>query len=77
MKRQTVRTDVAIVGAGFTGLSAAHELSKAGIDLALLEARGRVGGRVESQWNGLGERIDSGGQFLCEDMPELMALVRT
>ncbi|TIR42345.1 MAG: FAD-dependent oxidoreductase, partial [Mesorhizobium sp.] len=77
MKRQTVRTDVAIVGAGFTGLSAAHELNKAGIDFVLLEARGRVGGRVESKWNGLGELIDSGGQFLCEDMPELMALVRT
>ncbi|PAP96252.1 flavin monoamine oxidase family protein [Mesorhizobium wenxiniae] len=77
MKRQAVRTDVAIVGAGFTGLSAAHELNKAGIDFVLLEARGRVGGRVESKWNGLGERIDSGGQFLCEDMPELMALVRT
>ncbi|RWB99992.1 MULTISPECIES: flavin monoamine oxidase family protein [unclassified Mesorhizobium] len=77
MKRQTVRTDVAIAGAGFTGLSAAHELNKAGIDFVLLEARGRVGGRVESKWNGLGELIDSGGQFLCEDMPELMALVRT
>ncbi|TIX96815.1 MAG: FAD-dependent oxidoreductase, partial [Mesorhizobium sp.] len=74
---QAVRTDVAIVGAGFTGLSAAHELNKAGIDFVLLEARGRVGGRVESKWNGLGEQIDSGGQFLCEDMPELMALVRT
>ncbi|RWE09261.1 MAG: flavin monoamine oxidase family protein [Mesorhizobium sp.] len=77
MKRQAVRTDVAIVGAGFTGLSAAHELNKAGIDFVLLEARGRVGGRVESKWNGLGEQIDSGGQFLCEDMPELVALVRT
>ncbi|TIP79666.1 MAG: FAD-binding protein, partial [Mesorhizobium sp.] len=32
MKRPTPRTDVAIVGAGFAGLSAAHELSKAGID---------------------------------------------
>ncbi|UVC16860.1 flavin monoamine oxidase family protein [Mesorhizobium onobrychidis] len=74
MKRQT---DVAIVGAGFTGLSAAHELNRAGIDFVLLEARGRVGGRVESKWNGLAELIDSGGQFLCEDMPELMALVRT
>ncbi|TIN66753.1 MAG: flavin monoamine oxidase family protein, partial [Mesorhizobium sp.] len=41
----------------------------------LLEARDRVGGRVESRLNGLGERIDSGGQFLCEDMPELMALI--
>ncbi|TIT17183.1 MAG: flavin monoamine oxidase family protein, partial [Mesorhizobium sp.] len=29
----------------------------------------------ESMEIGLGERVDSGGQFLCEDMPELMALV--
>jgi len=71
------RTDVVIVGAGFTGLSAALELKKASIDFILLEARDRVGGRVESRDNGLGERIDSGGQFFCEDMPELMALVRT
>lgn len=69
------RTDVVIVGAGFTGLSAALEMKKADIDFILLEARDRVGGRVESRLNGLGERIDSGGQFLCEDMPELMALI--
>lgn len=75
MKTGTERTDVVIVGAGFTGLSAALELKTAGIDFLLLEARDRVGGRVESRQNGLGERIDSGGQFLCEDMPELMALV--
>lgn len=75
MKTGTERTDAVIVGAGFTGLSAALELKTAGIDFLLLEARDRVGGRVESRQNGLGERIDSGGQFLCEDMPELMALV--
>lgn len=69
------RTEVVIVGAGFTGLSAADELKKAGVDFVLLEARDRVGGRVEAKQNGLGERVDSGGQFLCEDMPELMALV--
>lgn len=69
------RTDVVIVGAGFTGLSAAHELKKAGIGFVVLEARDRVGGRVEARPNGLGELVDSGGQFLCEDMPELMALV--
>jgi len=70
------RTGVVIVGAGFTGLTAALELKKAGIDFLVLEARDRVGGRVEATRNGLGELIDRGGQFLCEDMPELMALAK-
>ncbi|RWA68841.1 flavin monoamine oxidase family protein [Mesorhizobium sp.] len=76
MSIRTERTDVAIVGAGFTGLSAALELKRAGIDFLVLEARDRVGGRVEAVRNGLGELVDSGGQFLCEDMPELMALAK-
>ncbi|CDX23409.1 conserved hypothetical protein [Mesorhizobium sp. ORS 3324] len=76
MNSKTERTDVVIVGAGFTGLSAALELKRAGIDFLVLEARDRAGGRVEATRNGLGERIDSGAQFLCEDMPELMALAR-
>jgi len=71
------KTDVVIVGAGFTGLSAALELQRAGIDFLVLEARDRVGGRVEAMRNGLGELIDSGGQFLCQDMPQLMALAKT
>ncbi len=68
--------DVAVVGAGFTGLAAAHELLAAGIDIVVLEARARVGGRVESQVNALGERIDTGGQYLCDDMVEVTALAR-
>ncbi|RWE36419.1 FAD-dependent oxidoreductase, partial [Mesorhizobium sp.] len=76
MSSKIERTDVAIVGAGFTGLSGALELKRAGIDLIVLEARDRVGGRVEAVQDGLGERIDTGGQFLCQDMPELMALAK-
>ncbi|TGQ92770.1 flavin monoamine oxidase family protein [Mesorhizobium sp. M8A.F.Ca.ET.208.01.1.1] len=76
MSDKTERTGVVIVGAGFTGLSAAIELKRAGVDFVLVEARDRVGGRVEAMRNGLGERIDSGGQFLCEDMPQLMELAR-
>jgi len=76
LKTRIETTGVVIVGAGFTGLSAALELKKAGIDFLLIEARERVGGRVEAVCNGLGERLDSGGQFLCEDMPELMALAK-
>lgn len=77
MSRQQDNLDVVIVGAGFTGLSAANALIDAGIDVQVLEARDRVGGRVEPLLNGLGELIDSGGQFVCDDMPELMALVRS
>jgi monoamine oxidase len=42
----------------------------------VLAARDRVGGRVEAALNGLGETVDTGGQFICEDMPEVMALAR-
>ncbi len=68
--------DVIIIGAGFTGLSAALELTRQGKDVLVLEARDRVAGRVESQVNGLGERVDTGGQFACDDMVNVMALLR-
>jgi monoamine oxidase len=70
------RADVIVVGAGFTGLSAARRLVEAGLGVMVLEARDRVGGRVEASRNGLGELVDTGGQFICDDMPEVMALAR-
>ena len=37
-----------VIGAGFAGLMAAHELHRAGVDVRVFEARDRVGGRVWS-----------------------------
>ncbi len=50
-----------VVGAGFAGLSAALELHEAGIDVAVLEARERVGGRVWSTTLANGAVVELGG----------------
>lgn len=39
---------VCIVGAGLTGLTLAYELDKAGVDLLVLEAAPRIGGRIQT-----------------------------
>ncbi|MCX7204888.1 MAG: NAD(P)/FAD-dependent oxidoreductase [Proteobacteria bacterium] len=44
MITQPQHTQVAIIGAGFTGLAAAYELSKAGVSVVILEAEADIGG---------------------------------
>jgi monoamine oxidase len=40
--------DVVVIGAGFSGLQAAYSAQKAGLSVAVVEARDRVGGKSHS-----------------------------
>ena len=68
--------DVAVVGAGFAGIVAARELQRKGIDVVLLEARDRVGGRVLNEPIGDGKVVEVGGQWVGPGQDRLYALAR-
>ncbi|MEM1236879.1 MAG: FAD-dependent oxidoreductase [Pseudomonadota bacterium] len=67
---------VAVIGAGFAGLGAAKDLAQAGLDVTVIEARNRLGGRVFTDNLGDG-KIDQGASWIhgTEDNP-LSDLVR-
>ncbi|MFJ6728713.1 flavin monoamine oxidase family protein [Streptomyces sp. NPDC091281] len=69
-----VDTEVVVVGAGYAGLTTAWRLADAGIDVVVLEAADRVGGRVFSQMSPSGVRIDHGGQWIGPSQRRFHAL---
>ncbi|MDX6643707.1 MAG: monoamine oxidase [Solirubrobacteraceae bacterium] len=68
------RADVAIVGAGLAGLTAAREIVKAGRSVIVLEARNRVGGRLLNQPIGGGEISERGATFVGPTQDHILAL---
>ncbi|RJL34092.1 flavin monoamine oxidase family protein [Bailinhaonella thermotolerans] len=66
---------VVVVGAGLAGLTAATELAARGVEVTVLEARDRVGGRTRGLEVAPGSWVDAGAAYLGDRHTELTSLL--
>ena len=59
-----MKSDVIVVGGGLGGLTCARDLARAGTDVIVVEARSRVGGRVEGMKFDDGRVLQMGGEIV-------------
>lgn len=71
-----INTDVVVVGAGLSGLTAARHLEASGLSVVVLEARNRVGGRTWTKHLDDGTPIEVGGQWIGPGQARVNALLR-
>ncbi|MCW2763106.1 MAG: FAD-dependent oxidoreductase [Marmoricola sp.] len=69
------RSDVVVVGAGLAGLSAARDLEAGGASVTVLEARDRVGGRVDQVQLDDGRLVQLGGEVVGNSHTAYLGLV--
>jgi monoamine oxidase len=67
-------SDILVIGAGMSGLTAARALAEAGRNVTLLEATSRVGGRIYTLREN-NEIIELGAEFIHGKPPELWSLI--
>lgn len=69
-------TDVAVLGAGLSGLTAARDLVRAGLRVTVIEARDRLGGRVCNEpLDDGGQVVEVGGQWVGPGQHRVAALI--
>jgi monoamine oxidase len=69
-----IDVDVAVIGAGLTGLSAARKLKAAGHSVHVVEADARVGGRVHTVTSDNGTPLNWGATFVGPSQTAVLAL---
>ncbi len=69
------KDDVLIIGAGAAGLAAARDLSAAGVQAIIIEARQRVGGRIHTHHDSSMIPIEFGAEFVHGKHPQLLQII--
>lgn len=73
---ETLQSDVLVIGAGIAGLKAAHDLQQNGLQVIVLEARDRVGGRIATDRSFAGIPIELGAELVHGTSAETWELIR-
>jgi monoamine oxidase len=74
---QPARPDVIVLGAGAAGIAAARALHDAGVNVVVLEARERIGGRIHTHHDpDVPVPIELGAEFVHGSAPPIDELVR-
>ncbi|HUF84702.1 MAG TPA: NAD(P)/FAD-dependent oxidoreductase [Acidimicrobiia bacterium] len=73
----TAPADVLVIGAGMAGVTAARECARAGLDVIVVEAQDRVGGRVHTARDFCEHPVEQGAEFIhtaeADTWPEVRA----
>jgi monoamine oxidase len=71
-----IQTDTLIIGAGASGLAAGYELSLVNKKVAVLEAKGRIGGRIHSiEDKRFKQIVETGAEFIHGKLPVTLSLL--
>jgi monoamine oxidase len=68
-------TEVVVIGAGMAGAATADLLARAGASVVVLEARGRLGGRLWTRQGPADQLVDVGGQWVGPGQDRVLALI--
>ncbi|XP_066267397.1 amine oxidase [flavin-containing] B-like isoform X3 [Branchiostoma lanceolatum] len=75
-KEKVVDTDVVVIGAGISGLCAAKLLHETGLDVQVLEARDRVGGRTYTVSDPSCGYVDLGGAYVGPTQDRILRVAK-